>query len=61
MTLNNEALENIHNWEAINPMHKLSAFKYDEADYQLTPGLISENPTVYLEFLEIAFPDNEIA
>ena len=57
MTLSNEALENMRNWEAANPIHKLGAFKYDQADYQLTPGLINENFAAYLEFLRVTFPD----
>ena len=61
MTLSDETLRNIRNWEAANPIHKLGAFKYDPADYQLTPGLISAEFATYLEFLKMTFPKNQNA
>lgn len=49
LPLREEALHNIRNWEATNPVHKLGAFTYDQADYQLTPALINKDFASYIE------------
>ena len=56
LPLGEEALQNIRNWEAANPIHKLGAFTYDPADYQLTPDLINRDFAAYLDFLNRTFP-----
>ena len=55
MPLRDEAVQNIRNWEAANPMHKLGAFTYDMADYQLTPELINKDFASYMEFARHLF------
>lgn len=50
MPLREEALQNIRNWEVANPVHKLGAFTYDMADYQLTPELLNKDFASYIEF-----------
>ncbi len=37
MPLRDESVQNMRHWEASNPIHKLGTFRYDMADYQLTP------------------------
>ncbi len=41
MPLREEVLQNVRNWEAVNSSHKLDAFTYNQADYQLTLDLIN--------------------
>ena len=48
--LSDEAVSNIHKWEAKNPIHKLGAFKYDQTDYHLTPELFNQDFASYIEF-----------
>jgi hypothetical protein len=55
MTLPEEAVQNIRHWEVANPIHKLGAFKYDQADYQLTPALINKDFASYIEFANHLF------
>ena len=56
LALRDESLQNIRNWEAANPIHKLGAFAYDPADYQLTQDLIDRDFASYLAFLNRTFP-----
>ncbi len=58
MDLSSEAQENIRAWEAANPIHKLGAFNYDQADYQLTQELINQDFAAYIEFINTSFPDH---
>ena len=53
--LRDETAHNVRNWEAANPIHKLGAFKYDPADYQLTPELIKKDFASYIEFANQLF------
>ena len=50
-----ETVNNIHKWEAANPIHKLGAFKYDQTDYQLTPEIINQDFASYIEFANKLF------
>ena len=53
--LSDETVNNIHKWEAKNPIHKLGAFKYDQTDYQLTPELINQDFASYIKFANKLF------
>jgi hypothetical protein len=55
MQLSDEAVANIRKWEAENPIHKLGAFKYAQADYQLTPEIINQDFASYIEFANPLF------
>lgn len=55
MQFSDETVNNIRKWEAENPIHKLGAFKYDLADYQLTPEIINQDFASYIEFANQLF------
>ena len=55
MQLSDETVNNIRQWEAKNPIHKLGAFTYDQTDYQLTPEIINEDFASYIEFAKPLF------
>ena len=38
-----ETVNDIRKWEAENPIHKLSAFTYDQTDYQLRTEIINQD------------------
>ncbi len=55
MQFSDATANNIRKWEAENPIHKLGAFKYDQADYQLTPEIINQEFASYIEFANQLF------
>ena len=55
MQFSDATANNIHKWEAKNPIHKLGAFKYDQTDYQLTPELINQDFASYIKFANKLF------
>ncbi len=55
MQLSDKTVNNIRKWEAENPVHKLGAFKYDQADYQLTSEIINHDFASYIKFANQLF------
>ncbi len=59
MPLRDESVQNMRHWEASNPIHKLGTFRYDMADYQLTPTGLNRDFAAYHKFLRSTFPEDQ--